>query len=537
MVRFLRRRATPESASPASHGGFAVIDLETTGLSPRSCRIVEMAVVLLDSECRVVGEMVSLVNPGQHVGATSIHGIRARDLVDAPSFAQLAPTLLTRLAGRVPVAHNAMFEMRFLAAEFERLGLEFEDNPVMSMCTMQLAPSYLPSVPARNLAACAQAAGIPQYAAHTALDDARVTAQLLAYYRAAHRQLPPSWQEALVRAASYRWPAVPAATCQMITRQEAAFRAATEQPYLARLVAALPRTGGENPQVQSYLALLDRALEDRLVTEEEAAQLEELAHDLGLGADSVLAAHRSYLTALTRAAWDDGVVTDAERADLEEATRLLALDQDDLDVSLLEARERTAADRPSREVEGALHMGDRVVITGDTLLVPRHELEARTVAAGLRVIGAVSGKTKIVVVADPHTQSMKARRARELGIRIVGEAAFLNLLGSVQPAEVVQPTAPAPRRSAREPRAPAAGTDGPLDGRKFLLVGFTDHQRTELVAAVTAAGGAIGVYAKDSLTAVVPASGSEGHELTRRCEALGVPVWTAYYLLARTTGG
>ena len=63
-----------------------------------------------------------------------------------------------------------------------------------------------------------------------------------------------------------------------------------------------------------------------------------------------------------------------------------------------------------------LHAGDAVCITGGATAIPRDQLEARAIAAGLRVTSAVSRKTRLVVAADPDTESTKARRARELGI-------------------------------------------------------------------------------------------------------------------------
>ena len=85
-----------------------------------------------------------------------------------------------------------------------------------------------------------------------------------------------------------------------------------------------------------------------------------------------------------------------------------------------------------------LHAGDAVCITGDTA-TPRDELEARAADAGLRITSAVSRKTRLVVVADPDSESTKARRARELGIPLIAEPVFLAMLDrriSRRPAEV-----------------------------------------------------------------------------------------------------
>lgn len=84
--------------------GFAVIDLETTGLSPRTDRVVEMALIQLDAGLAPCGEFTTLINPGRDIGATHVHRITARDVAGAPRFEQVAPMLLDFLRGRVVVA-------------------------------------------------------------------------------------------------------------------------------------------------------------------------------------------------------------------------------------------------------------------------------------------------------------------------------------------------------------------------------------------------------------------------------------------------
>ena len=76
--------------------------------------------------------------------------------------------------------------------------------------------------------------------------------------------------------------------------------------------------------------------------------------------------------------------------------------------------------------------GNRVVFTGD-MDMSRADIEALATAAGLRVTTAVSGKTTLVVAADPHSQSGKANTARQLGIRLVTEQVFLHMLDHIQP--------------------------------------------------------------------------------------------------------
>jgi DNA polymerase III subunit epsilon len=75
----------------------------------------------------------------------------------------------------------------------------------------------------------------------------------------------------------------------------------------------------------------------------------------------------------------------------------------------------------------ALHAGDAVCITGTTA-TSRDELEVHAANAGLKVTSAVSRKTRLVVAADPDSESGKARRARELGIPLIAEPVFLAML-------------------------------------------------------------------------------------------------------------
>lgn len=411
------------ASSPAPVQGFAAIDLETTGLSPRTDRVVEIAVIQLDRDLSPCGEFATLINPGRDIGATHIHRITARDVVGAPRFKQVAPMLLDVLHDRVVVAHNVQFDLRFLYAEFARMGISLPELP--AMCTMQLAPQYLRGLPARSLAACCVAAGIPLDGAHAAAVDARAVALLLACYARTDHQLAAGWARALAEAARIPWPALPPVLTQLVTREIVARSRAQEVPFLARLVQQLPRAETDTG-VESYLAVLDTVLEDRRVTATEADSLRDLAVSLGVGAGAAIAAHQMYLRALAVAAWADGVITDAESADLGEVARLLGLPASAVEIELAAARGMTP--QMAIPVNGrALHAGDAVCITGSTA-TPRDELEGRAFDAGLRITSAVSRKTRLVVAADPDSESAKARRARELGIPLIAEQVFVAML-------------------------------------------------------------------------------------------------------------
>ena len=185
--------------------GFAVIDFETTGLFPaQHDRVIELAVVHVSDRGVIEGRWETLVNPGRDLGRQDIHGIRAADVLEAPSFAQIAPRLVDLLRGRVLVAHNASFDIRFLRAELDRAGLA-RPAEIVSLCTMQLARDFLPGA-GRSLADCCAALDIDLDGAHRASVDALATARLLAAYVEA-ADAPEFWFAHLAAAATRSWPA------------------------------------------------------------------------------------------------------------------------------------------------------------------------------------------------------------------------------------------------------------------------------------------------------------------------------------------
>jgi len=157
---------------------FAVLDVETTGLSPARDRIIEIAVVRCAPDGSFIDEWSTLVDPGRDPGPTHIHGISAADLEGAPTFEDIAEELRQRLSGSMVAAHNLSFDAGFLAAEYQRAGATTPDQP--AVCTLQLARQVLKGNEAFSLAACAAALGIDHPNAHRALPDTRVTASVLA---------------------------------------------------------------------------------------------------------------------------------------------------------------------------------------------------------------------------------------------------------------------------------------------------------------------------------------------------------------------
>ncbi len=159
---------------------FVAFDTETTGLRV-SDRLVELGAVRFRGEA-VEGEWSALVDPGVPIPpeATAVHGIRAADVVGCPRAAAVLPSFLAFIEGAALVAHNAPFDVRVLSLELLRAGLQLPDNPVLDTCAI---PRRLRvDVPNHRLGTLARAFGLRAGPAHRAVEDARVSGDLLRAY-------------------------------------------------------------------------------------------------------------------------------------------------------------------------------------------------------------------------------------------------------------------------------------------------------------------------------------------------------------------
>ncbi|MER7897911.1 DEDDh family exonuclease [Streptomyces sp. NPDC096046] len=154
--------------------GYAVVDVETTGLA-RDDRIISAAVYRLDERGEVEDHWYTTVNPERDPGPVWIHGLTSEALEGAPLFPDIAEEFTARLAGRVLVAHNAVFDWQMIAREYARAEREV---PVRQrLCTIALSKELGLPLPNHKLESLAAHFGVVQQRAHHALDDARVLAE------------------------------------------------------------------------------------------------------------------------------------------------------------------------------------------------------------------------------------------------------------------------------------------------------------------------------------------------------------------------
>lgn len=396
--------------------GFAVLDFETTGFAAEQHdRVVEVGVVLVSSVGDIQDEWSTLLNPGRDVGPTRIHGIRAGDVLDAPTFAAIVPRLLTCLRGRIVVSHNLPFDLRFLGAELRRAGVAIDNPWLTGLCTMKWAGRLIPAA-SRKLRDCCDAVGVVHAQAHSALADARAAAGLLKHLLQCGG-VPPPWASEISGADEFPWPEIVSSEVRLTVRESAAPR--RPAAWLDRIVARMPRH--DDIRVESYLEVLESALLDHYLSRHEEEALVRMAEELGLSRSVLNEIHREYLRSMAVVALADGVVTDDERADLLQVAELCGLSTKEVEVALTMA--------PVRQVcaEFALAAGDVLCLTG-TMRRPRTEWEAELCERGF-VVGQLTRRTRVLIAADPDSASGKAKKAREYGVPIINEDALARLLG------------------------------------------------------------------------------------------------------------
>ncbi len=172
------RPATASSGAPLLSLSAVVVDTETTGLDTARARIVQIGGVRLNHGA-VEGEGYDrLVNPGIPIPleSTRIHGVNDDDVRDAPDFARVKPEFDDLVAGRVVIGHSVAFDLTVLRLEHERAGLEW--TPPRSLCTRLLARATGTVLPEYSLETISEWLDVEVSDRHTALGDARLTAEI-----------------------------------------------------------------------------------------------------------------------------------------------------------------------------------------------------------------------------------------------------------------------------------------------------------------------------------------------------------------------
>lgn len=155
---------------------YAIVDIETTGGSPVSEKITEIAIYVHDGE-KLVSEYSTLINPEKRIPyhISSLTGITNEMVAEAPRFCEIARQIVELTQDCVFVAHNVSFDYEFIRNEFRRLAYDYKRE---KLCTVQLSRKYIPGLPSYSLGKICKHLRIPNQARHRAAGDALATVGL-----------------------------------------------------------------------------------------------------------------------------------------------------------------------------------------------------------------------------------------------------------------------------------------------------------------------------------------------------------------------
>lgn len=174
---------------PVSSQRFAVVDVETSGLSLRRDHVLQVGVVTVDGDGVVLDRWSSLLRPRHRwffrVGPTRLHGIRRSHVRHAPPAADVLAELARRLEGARFVAHNAPFDLAFLRKAAAEHGTELVVTD--PLCTLRMSRALDPQrTQSHRLADVCARFDVVLVRPHDALADADATAAVLPHLLRAH---------------------------------------------------------------------------------------------------------------------------------------------------------------------------------------------------------------------------------------------------------------------------------------------------------------------------------------------------------------
>jgi DNA polymerase-3 subunit epsilon len=155
---------------------FAILDIETTGGSPATEKITEIAIFFHDGK-KVVDEWCTLINPEKTIPyfITGLTGITNEMVADAPRFYEVAREIVERTEDCTVVGHNVQFDYAFIRSEFRRLGFDFRRK---TLCTVRLSRKVFPGLRSYSLGRICNELGIEVLDRHRAAGDALATVKL-----------------------------------------------------------------------------------------------------------------------------------------------------------------------------------------------------------------------------------------------------------------------------------------------------------------------------------------------------------------------
>lgn len=414
---------------------FAVVDIETTGFSPkRGDKIVEIAIVTTDVQGNIVDKYETLVNPNREVSATHIHKITADMVKNAPYIEDVMEDIIYHLNNKTIVGHNIEFDLRFINHEISKYLKK--EIVIRGLCTLQLSRHIVPDLPARRLDAICEYYDIQEPAAHSAIGDCESTLELFNIFKSTLIE-NVGFEEFIQNFTG------PVHFNNNINpknisfkRKDAVESIKLEANRLFNLIKRLPSNPTDSLPIQQYLNLLDEILADRVITEAEAEILMDFISEFSISQNQVIDVHNEYLRKLTRVYLLDNFLSDSEYKDLLKVSNLLCISQDKLDKTIEFEKAKIAKQQVVIKTnEKPDYIGKSICFTGQLIsklegnLIERSFAQQLAMERGLIIKSGVSNNLDFLITADPNSLSGKAKKAKELGIKVIAEPVFWNMIG------------------------------------------------------------------------------------------------------------
>ena len=417
---------------------FCIIDIETTGFSKTYDRIIEVAVLRIDSAGNLLRSYESLVNPNRDVGATHIHGLTASSLSKAPEFNDIAYSIVDILNNSIIVAHNKNFDLGFLNSEFERANINIPE--LNGICTLQLSKYLFPELPSRKLQVLCQYFDILVENLHQAFSDCEATMHLfLKMYDSYINDFGIEDFQSKILGTNYFSARLESKISKIeFKRSDAKDLIKKDESRMQNLLLRIPDNyDAKDYNISEYLNLLDEILEDRLITEDEYKEIEKFSQDFHIPSSKMIKIHEEYFRRLTRFYLSDKVLSEFELTDLNKVSDLLQIGEDKKELIIELEKAELSLDIANSSVNHNSYLGKSVCFTGQLIskingqLITRELAHILAMENGLIIKKGVTKELDMLIVADPNTQSGKAKKAKSYGIRIVAETVFWNQLGVI----------------------------------------------------------------------------------------------------------
>lgn len=168
----------PAAVGAAADGAkFVFFDLETTGLSPHGCRIIEFAALRVAPGGVACGSFQTLIRIEERLPyfITRLTGITDEMLEEGEPIETAFPRFCEFIGDLPLVAYNVAFDMGFLRAEASRQQVRLRNKPV---CALAIARAKLPGLPNHKLKTVARHLGVEREQTHRALEDCEIGLQV-----------------------------------------------------------------------------------------------------------------------------------------------------------------------------------------------------------------------------------------------------------------------------------------------------------------------------------------------------------------------